>query len=427
MAPQCGAFFIFTHNLSLHKAPYIYIQENYAMNIKSLLLLLTAIFFLSCSTDEKEYTAVPSQEQNILDLPDALYDYSNADIPAYFFTDDGGPAASSVNGIDNTPENNHVTNAGATLGRVLFYDRNLSANRSTACGSCHRPEKAFADSSPFSHGLYGQPTRRNSMTLINTKFYQRGHFFYDERAETLESQVLLPILDHTEMDLTEYEIMQRVAEQPYYSSLFRDAFGSSQITNGRIALALSQFIRSMVSYNSKYDKGRAQVGNMREPFPNFTDEENRGKELFLKPIDEGGIGCYACHTTEAFVSLNSGPVNNGLDALSTDDLGAFETFPENQDMLGAYKIPTLRNIFHTGPYMHDARFTTLMQVIEHYNSGVQNHPNLHPLLKDTDGLPRRLYLSEEDKMALFRFLVTLNDDVIMTDRKWSDPFINQHL
>lgn len=396
--------------------------------MKKMIVLALAALFASCS-DESEYKPKPSGPvQEILNLPDTPYNYSELNLPAYFYVNDNGPIPSSVNGIDNNPAGNPVTDEGATLGRVLFYDKNLSLNRTTACGSCHRAEKAFADSSPFSHGLYGQPTRRNSMTMVNTRFYQRGKFFYDERASSLEEQVLMPILDHTEMDLTASQIVERVHEQSYYSGLFAAAFGSAEVTNERISMALSQFIRSMVSHNSKYDAGRAQVANMRDPFPNFTEQENLGKEIFLKPVAEGGIGCYSCHSTEAFVSPNSGPANNGLDAESpATDLGAFETYPGNPAMKGAYKIPTLRNIALTGPYMHDARFHTLMEVIEFYNSGIQDHASLSPLLKDTNGLPRQMNLTEAEKLALLRFLQTLTDTTIMSDPKWIDPFINQHL
>jgi len=395
--------------------------------LKNYSFILFAFVFVTSCSDEKDYVPVrPVTPIEILNLPDVPYNY-NEQLPPYFFLNDGGPSPSSVNGIDNTPENNPVTDNGATLGRVLFYDRNLSLNRTTACGSCHRPEKAYADSSPFSHGLNGVATKRNSMTLVNTRFYSRGRFFYDERAATLEDQVIMPILDHTEMALSLGDITQRVMEQPYYGKLFINAFGSNVVTIERIEKALSQFIRSIVSHNSKYDAGRAQVANMRDPFPNFTPEENRGKDLFLKSFNEGGANCYVCHTTEAFVSPNSGPLNNGLDAVSTTDPGAYGFYTNNPSLSGAFKIPTLRNITLTGPYMHDARFNTLMDVIEFYNSGVQPHPNLSPALKDTTGQPRRLNLSQADKLALFRFLNTLTDQTIMSDPRWLDPFINQHL
>lgn len=396
---------------------------------KYFLLLLSSVVLFSCSDDSSDYKPVGGGGTTvdpvklILDLPDIPYDYTSLNLPSYFLTGEG-----SVIDTDNNPTTNPITDAGATLGRVLFYDRNLSLNRSTACGSCHRPEKSYADSSPFSHGLYGTPTRRNSMTLINTRFYKRGYFFYDERAATLEQQTLMPILDHTEMDLTEAQILERVQENSFfYSTLFREAFNTGVVSIEHIEQALAQFIRSMVSYRSKYDTGRAQVANMKDAFPNFTDQENRGKDLFVKPFNQGGVNCYACHTTEAFVSPDSGPANNGLDAVSSaTDLGAYETYG-TESFRGAYKIPTLRNIFITGPYMHDARFKTLQQVVEHYNTGVQNHPNLSPLLKGNEGLPRKLNLSPEDVAALVSFLQTLTDNTIMADPRWLDPFINQHL
>ncbi|MFL9843254.1 cytochrome-c peroxidase [Flavobacterium rhizosphaerae] len=399
--------------------------------MKNYFLLLGVLFTLLSCSDDKDYISTgggsgPDSQGNIISLPDVAYNYSNPDFPDYFFIDDNGGLPSSVNGIDNTPSDNEITDAGATLGRVLFYDKNLSANRTTACGSCHRPEKAFADSSPLSQGLHGENTKRNAMTMVNLRFYKRGHFFYDERAETLELQVLMPILDQKEMALTEPEITQRVAEQPYYSMLFIKAFGSSSVTTDRISKALSQFIRSMVSYTSKYDEGRAQVANMADPFPNFSQQENRGKELFLKPVTQGGVGCYSCHTTEAFVSPNIGPVNNGLDAVTTNDEGAYDHYGTDP-YKGKFKIPTLRNIVLTSPYMHDGRFSSLVEVIDFYDSGVQDHPNLSPALKDTDGQPRKLHLSQQDKSALMLFLNTLTDTEMTHDVKFSDPFINQHL
>lgn len=398
------------------------------MRIFTLLLTAFVLVLQSCS-DDTPYTPVDSgddTEDNILNLPDTYYNYSNIVLPSYFYTNDNGALPSAVTGLDNTGDD-AITDAGATLGRVLFYDRNLSLNRSTACGSCHRAEKSYADSSTLSHGLNGDATRRNSISLVNARFYKRGHFFYDERAATLEDQVIMPMLDHGEMDMTQDLVLARIQEQPYYHNLFVKAFGSSVVSISNVQKALSQFVRSMVSYTSKYDTGRAQVTNMSDHFPNFTAQENRGKDLFLKPFADGGLNCYNCHYTEAFVCPNIGPINNGLDAVSTTDLGAFEHYPDNPQLRGAYKIPTLRNIALTGPYMHDGRFTSLTQVVEFYNSGVQNHAQLSSLLKDADGLPRKLNLSDEDKAALISFLNTLTDITIQSDPRWIDPFINQHL
>jgi cytochrome c peroxidase len=392
---------------------------------KALLLGVSFTCLISCS-DDAEYVPI-TEQPNIIDLPATPYNYTNLNLPPHFLTNDGGALPSSINGIDNNPANNPVTDAGATLGRVLFYDVHLSKNETVACGSCHRQNLAFSDSPVRSLGFDFVPTRRHSISLVNQRYYSRGRFFWDERAATLEDQVLMPIVDVHEMGLTSNEITQRISARPFYSPLFQAAFGTGTVSNERIADALSQFIRSIVSSQSRYDDGRAQVASRQISFPNFTVEENQGKTLFMKPVSENGAGCFQCHATEAFVSVNSGPKNNGLDLTSTNDFGAFETFPSIADFTGAFKIPTLKNIALTAPYMHDGRFQTLQQVIEHYNSGVKNHPNLSPLLKDVNGNPQQLNLTEAQKAALLAFLRTLTDPNILNNQKWSDPFINQHL
>ncbi|WP_291132472.1 cytochrome-c peroxidase [Flavobacterium sp. UBA7682] len=249
--------------------------------IRVLAIAIVFLFCTSCSEDSKYAPITPAA---IIALPETPYNYSNLNLPSHFTTNDGGVLPSSINGIDNTPEDNPITDGGATLGRVLFYDVNLSRNKTVACASCHRQNLAFTDSPVLSLGFNFAPTRRHSITLVNQRYYVRGRFFWDERAATLEEQVLQPIVDHNEMGLTETEIIQRVSERPFYSNLFLGAFGSGNITNERIAKALSQFIRSIVSSQSKYDEGRAQVATRLTPFPNFTDAENLGKELFLKPV-----------------------------------------------------------------------------------------------------------------------------------------------
>jgi cytochrome c peroxidase len=249
-----------------------------------------------------------------LNLPLIPLDYS-VNLPAHFLTNAPGPLPTSINGLDNTPANNPITNAGATLGRVLFYDRNLSQNRTISCASCHQAGNGFSDPSVLSIGFNGGHTRRHSMTLINARYYQRARFFWDERAATLEEQVLMPFQDNVEMGLTMTTLVDRVNEQYYYPELFANAFGSSTINSDVISKALAQFVRSIVSYNSKYDTGRALVNGPGQPFPNFTAQENQGKQLFFQTIPNGGGACFACHTTEAFVSANPGPQNNGIDII----------------------------------------------------------------------------------------------------------------
>jgi cytochrome c peroxidase len=357
-----------------------------------------------------------------INLPATPYDYS-IHLPAHFLTDAGGGLPSSINGTDNTPANNPITNHGATLGRVLFYDTNLSSNRTIACASCHKQEKGFSDPATLSKGFNGGNTRRHSMTLVNAAFYQRGRFFWDERAATLEAQVLQPFQDAVEMGLTLTQLTQRVQEQPFYNQLFLNAFGDNTVTSDRISKALAQFVRSIVSYQSKYDVGRAQVATPGLNFPNFTTEENLGKQLFLRPIANGGAGCFGCHTTEAFINSNPGPQNNGLDLVSTTDFGAGETFPNFPLFQGRFKNSTLRNIELTAPYMHDGRFSTLEEVVEHYNSGIKKHPTLSAALADANGDPIRFNFTTAQKSALVAFMKTLTDNTIATEPKWSNPFI----
>ncbi len=387
---------------------------------KSLILILfVSIAVIACNKNDQTVInpSVVTTDNPIisasLNLPALPFDYVNLNLPAYFFINGGGPAPTSINGIDNTPQNNPITNNGATLGRVLFYDKNLSVNKTISCASCHNASFGFSDTAILSKGFAGGKTERHSMSLINAKFYQRGRFFWDERAATLEEQVLMPFQDQTEMGMTIPTLLQRVREQPFYAPLMQNAFGDTSISSNRIALALSQFVRSIVSSNSKYDQGRAQVNNMPANFPNFSAEENEGKRLFIMPVQNGGAGCFGCHTTEAFVAANNGPRNNGLDANTSNDNGAG---------LGAFKAHTLRNIALTAPYMHDGRFNTLEQVVEHYNSGIKAHPNLDNTLKQPNGSPIQLNLTNAQKASLVAFMKTLTDPTIATNTKWSNPF-----
>ncbi|WP_426429909.1 cytochrome-c peroxidase [Winogradskyella sp. HB-48] len=382
-----------------------------------LLLLLTNLFYWSCQKD----TTYENVVENTLNLPSTPFDYETLALPSHFTTNSLGPLPTSVNGIDNTPADNPITNHGATLGRVLFYDKNLSANGTVACASCHQQNKGFSDDAVLSIGFDGGLTGRHSMTLINSRFYQRGRFFWDERAATLEEQVLMPFQDPVEMGLTLEELVSKVQSQAYYPQLFQNAFGTQEVNYDRISKALAQFVRSIVSYSSKYDEGRMLAPSPGANFTNFTDEENLGKNIFFQTIPNGGGACFGCHTTEAFVSANPGPQNNGLDATSTTDVGAGAVY-ENPIFVGRFKTTSLRNIELTAPYMHDGRFATLEEVVEHYNSGIQNHPTLSPALTDANGNAVQLNLSEAEKAALVAFLKTLTDESIANEEKWSDPF-----
>lgn len=357
--------------------------------------------------DNDEIADDLANDSSILTLPDSPFNYANILLPEFFLNND-------VRNEDNTPNNNEITDNGATLGRVLFYDKNLSLNNTVSCASCHIQQNGFSDPNALSTGFNGELTSRNSMGLANARFYENGRFFWDERAETLEDQTLVPIQDLVEMGLTLAELEAKLAEQTYYAALFTNAFGDENITSNRVALALSQFIRSMVSYESKFDEGLAQAQDIEDNFPNFTISENRGKQLFMS----NQTRCFDCHATNVFVGDDAR--NNGLDATITD-LGVGGLTGNNNE-LGEFKVPSLRNIALTAPYMHDGRFETLAEVIEHYNSGVQDNPNLDNRLTQGNNV-RRLNLSDTDKQALVDFLNTLTDNEFVNDEKYANPFL----
>jgi cytochrome c peroxidase len=345
-------------------------------------------------------------------LPTGLLRYADATsgIPAHFTA--GNVALGSVANTDNTPLANPITDAGATLGRVLFYDRRLSLNNTVSCASCHLQARGFADTAVKSLGFAGGRTHRHSMGLANARYYDRGHFFWDERAATLEAQVLAPIQDATEMGMSLDNLIVKLAFTSYYPQLFQQAFGDNQITSDRIASALAQFVRSMVSGNAKFDQAFAGNGQ-----PNFagtlTAQEFLGLQLFanIQGSNVNSVRCDQCHRTSAFVSDDIH--NNGLDANTTADPGAGN---------GRFKAPSLRNIALRAPYMHDGRFKTLREVVEFYNSGVQAHPNLDQRLRGPNGQPRRLGLSAAEVDALVAFMNTLTDTRLTTDQRWANPF-----
>ncbi|HET9746006.1 MAG TPA: cytochrome c peroxidase, partial [Chitinophagaceae bacterium] len=375
-----------------------------------LLTLIVAGIYALYSCHRSAVVAPPITDDHItaVHLPLIPFNYANPPLPHFFLLQ---PVAEQ----DNTPSSNPVTDWGATLGRVLFYDKVLSLNNTIACGSCHKQSLSFADDRAFSVGFDGRLTKRNSMSLINVKFYRNSKFLWDERGTSLETQTLLPIIDHIEMGLPGLdELVNRLKTKPYYPILFKKAFGSETITSSKVGDALAQFIRSIISYQSKFDEGRTIINSVRSPYPNFTAQENEGKQLFFNPL----LGCNGCHKTEAFTAPS--PKNNGLEIPSIDPgVGAITN---DLSQIGNFKAPSLKNIELTAPYMHDGRFKTLEEVIEHYNSGVMPHPNLSSQLRNPDNTPVRLHLSSDEKNALIAFLKTLTDRSIVGDVRFSDPF-----
>ncbi|MEC9343000.1 MAG: cytochrome c peroxidase [Pseudomonadota bacterium] len=330
------------------------------------------------------------------------------------------PVPPQLAGLDTMPSDNPVTAAGIALGRVLFYDRGLSANGLVSCSSCHAQASGFDDPTRFSIGFRGRITRRSAMALANARFNPRRRYFHDERAPGLEAQVLQPFTDAVEMGLVPGELLERIASRPWYAGLFEAAFGDPAITEIRVARALAQFVRSIVAMESRYDLARAANPDRLAAFPQFTDIENRGKFLFIASRDRGGAGCAACHATDAFVLIE--PRDNGLPAdPDRPDTGIAETTGRDADR-GRFRTASLKNIAASAPYMHDGRFATLDAVVDHYARGIAPNENLAAELRDADGSPARLELSEADRDALVAFLRTLTDETMLNDPRLADPF-----
>lgn len=347
-----------------------------------------------------------------LTLPEAALNYAQPALPPYLL-------AAGIRSQLNTPPTNPVTDWGATLGRVLFYDSRLSANATVSCATCHNQAHGFADPARFSAGFLGGTTGRHSMGLTNAAYYPNGRFFWDERAATLEDQVLIPIQDPVEMGMTLDALTARLSAVSWYPALFERAFGTPVVSAERISLALAQFVRSMVSYQTRFDAGRATLAgpvNLGQAiFPNYTAQEQLGKSLFFDP---GRGNCAVCHGTETFTSPR--PTNNGLDVLPPDGGVRLSTGNPGDD--GKFKVPSLRNVALRPPFMHDGRFATLDAVISHYSNGVRDTPTLAPELRGPGGVPRNPNFSPNERAALRAFLETLTDPVLASDPRWANPF-----
>jgi cytochrome c peroxidase len=335
--------------------------------------------------------------------------YSAPTLPAYFDR--------TVAALDHSPASNAVNDRVATLGRVLFYDLRLSTNDRASCASCHQQAVGFTDPMRFSNGISGAATTDfHAMRLGNLRYWKPGSTFWDRRAASVEAQASHPFHSLVEMGWGGAAggfdaLIRKMAATSYYPDLFAWAFGSSTITEARIQQALAQFVRAMVSSSSRWDTGYARVFSPTAPnraldvdLPNFTAQENRGRQLFMTSTTKGGAGCSSCHLPPTF-ALAANARSNGLDAGETR----------------LFKAPSLRGVGLTGPYMHDGRFATLAEVVDFYDHGIQDGPALDKRLRQ-DRRPRRLNLSAADRAALVAFLMTLSDPALTTDARFSDPF-----
>ena len=396
--------------------------------MRHLLLITLSLFLFQCNSDENSLTpADDTFNGSDFDFTqffsadfNSLPDYANQTIPNYITRDNTG--------------NNTITDNGAMLGRVLFYDKNLSFDNTIACASCHKQNLAFGDDASQSVGVDGV-TGRHSMRLVNSRFSDEVNFFWDERANSLEAQTTQPIQDHIEMGFSGQngqpdfnDLILKLEGIDYYPELFGRAFGNSEITEARVQNALAQFIRSIISFDSKYDIGRTQVANDGQDFPNFTAEENQGKNLFLAPPNfniqgqriGGGIGCGGCHRAPDFsIVPNSG--NNGIigtaDGTGTD--------------LTVTRSPSLRDVIKTdgtanGQFMHIGVSSNIITVLNHYNNinfNPATNNNLDQRLRP-GGIGQQLNLTNAERDAVIAFLETLAGSDVYTNEKWSDPFLN---
>lgn len=386
-----------------------------------ILLLINALLLLSCSNSSESISAetypnVLAAFAGKIDLNN-LSNYAIQSKPTYITK-------------DNTA-GNPITDKGATLGRVLFYDKNLSSNNTISCSSCHLQANAFGDDTDASDGVNGTTTR-HAMRLVNSRFSNERKFFWDERATTLEVQTSEPIKNHIEMgfsgtsgDGSITSLLSKLQGIGYYKELFKYVYGTEEITEAKIQNALAQFVRSIQSFDSKYDVGRSLVQNDNQAFPNFTAQENQGKNLFLTPAvfdamgvrTAGGFGCAGCHAPPEF-DIDPNSKNNGvIGILNGTGIDITNTkAPSLRDLLNANGNPN-------GPMMHTGGFVSLQNVIGHYgniNIAARN-TNLDPRLAP-NGFGQQLNFQPGEVNALIAFIKTLTGNNIYTDPKWSSPF-----
>lgn len=394
------------------------------------MLLLAVFVFQFCSKSDTTvlvtppviidpYASIKAAFGTKID-PTNLANYANQTRPAY------------IGGKDNTGGNN-ITNAKATLGRVLFYDKNLSIDNSVSCGSCHKQQFAFSDTAIASKGVAGGVTARHSMRLVNSRYAVETKFFWDERAATLEIQTTKPIQDHAEMGFSGLSgrpglatLLTKLQAITYYNELFKFVYGDINVTETRMQECLAQFVRSIQSFDSKYDAGRVAVPNDGAPFPNFTAQENLGKQIFIgAPVFDaggnrisGGAGCNGCHNAPEFdIAPNAG--NNGIIGKIPPGVGID---------IAVTRAPSLRDVTNglgveNGPLMHTANLATIATAVGHYNTIniAPGNTNLDPRLRP-GGVGQKLNLTGAEQSALVAFIKTLSGNNVYTDVKWGSPF-----
>jgi cytochrome c peroxidase len=335
--------------------------------------------------------------------------------------------------------NNNLNNDKATLGRVLFYDNHLSINNSVSCASCHKQANSFADNVEKSIGYNGQKTLRNSLPVQNLVFNSiskkypdssaNNNLFWDGREANINQISLGPLGNHIEMGITNFDhLSEKLNALPYYKSLSEKAFGSANLTARNISIALANFCASIKTNNSKVDKARLNPSNN-----TMSALELSGQALFNSETYK----CISCHgSVNAAASINTGggtyyggsvlndaslTANIGLDK-NVIDIGLQGLSAKGGDA-GKFKMPDLHNVALTAPYMHDGRFKTLEEVLDHYSTGICEVPNLDWRLQDKTGLAKKMNITPADKAALIAFLNALTCYDVLYEEKYSNPFL----
>ena len=340
--------------------------------MKIICYILIVLGFVACQKDKDEELNQTNQKVALLNIPDGF--------PEMEF-----------------PEGNELSKERWELGKRLFYEKSLSIDKSISCGSCHNPSIAFANNKAFSPGVFNRPGTRNAPSLANVGY--QPYLLREGSVPTLEMQVLVPIQEHNEFNHNIVEIAKELQADASYVEMSQNAYNRNPDAFV-ITRALANFQRIMISGNSDYDK-YANQGNQSA----LNATERKGMDLFFS----NKTNCFNCHG--GFNFTNYAFENNGLDSIYADN--GRQRLTNNPDDEALFKVPSLRNVGLTSPYMHDGRFLTLEEVIEHYNSGGENHKNKSALLKP-------LFLTENEKSELVAFLNSLTDFEFVNDVKWKE-------
>ena len=381
-------------------------------------ILLCAVLMLSSCQKEStavDYTANEYEElSKSLNLPGELHNYT-VDVPAHINISSFSPIA---------PIQLNKANHTATLGRVLFYDELLSRNGTVSCGSCHVQTAGFAHNEALSEGFDGQTGTRNSLALGTTAMglttsyggstegEALAGFSWDDSVHSMEEQTQAAIENPSEMGMTMEDMVDRVKSIAYYDILFRKAFGENEINEENLLNAITQFVNAISSNESRFDEGMNQTLNVNEDFANYTASENLGKTLY-------NTNCASCHGAKHDFTVKA-VANNGLDQVYTDQGKGAKT--GNSSDMAIFKVPFLRNIGLSGPYMHDGRFASLEEVVDFYSENVKEHLNLSPELRESNGQVKKMNFTEVQKTALVAYMETLTDQEMIKDEKFSIPF-----